>query len=318
MLNFYKLHKDYLIFTGSDKLGLVNRLSSNDVKSLANNEWKKTILTTDKGRFVDLLILFNFGDFVFTVCSGGNAENILYHLDKYTIMDDFHAKNMTGTHGSVLFFGNNADDFALSMFGIDLSTLQSGKFYIDKSGGKDSIILNNDDEFGGFIFIYAKEDEAFQFNRIFSEELKAKYKLHEIAEDEYEVKRIEYGIPESGKEMTEQTNPLECNLEKYISYTKGCYIGQEVIARLDTYDKVSKHLVGVISDSLIPDVNSGEVKIIFEGKESGFITSQAVSKELGNIGLGFIKTIFLDYGKEYSVKADSFESKCKIIKLPFK
>ena len=50
--------------------------------------------------------------------------------------------------------------------------------------------------------------------------------------------------------MTDETNPLECGLKQYVSFTKGCYIGQEVIARLDTYDKISKHMVGFKFDKM--------------------------------------------------------------------
>jgi len=318
VLNFYKIQKDYLKFTGNDRLDLVNRLSTNDVNSLKEFEWEKSILTSDKGRFVDLLTLYNFGDFVFSACSAGNAENVISHLGKYTIMDDFNSEDLAGTHGSILFFGDNTADFANRMFGIDINALPGNGFYIDKLEGKDSIIAINDDALRGFIFIYAKEDETFQFKRIFSEELKTKYDIREIFDNEFDTIRIENGIPAFGKEMTEQTNPLECNLEKYVSYTKGCYIGQEVIARLDAYDKISKHMIGIISDLPLPPVEDKNVRIIFEGKESGYITSTAVSKKFGNIGLGFIRTVFLDFGKNYSLKADSFESKCKIIKLPFK
>jgi folate-binding protein YgfZ len=317
-LNFYKIHKDFLKFGGNDRLDLINRLSTNDVKSLAPSEYKKTILTNDKGRFVDMLNLYNFDDFVFASCSSDNAANVIQYLDKYTIMDDFRVENMNGTHASVLCFGDNVDDFSKRMFGLDIQTFPTNQFHIDSLNGKDSIIAHNDDAFGGFIFIYAKEDESFQFSRIFSEELKTKYKIHEIIDNEFESMRIEYGIPEFGKEMTEQTNPLECNLEKYINFSKGCYIGQEVIARLDAYDKISKHIIGIISESPIPDTNNNRIKIIFEGKESGFVTSSAKSKKFGNIGLGFVRTILLDTEKEYFLKNDTFESKCKIINLPFK
>ncbi len=114
--------------------------------------------------------------------------------------------------------------------------------------------------------------------------------------------------------MTDETNPLECGLEKYVSFTKGCYIGQEVIARLDTYDKISKHMVGFKFDKMPEPAD--ELKVSIDDKECGYITSTAHSEKFGNIGLGFIKTAFLDFDKEYLLKSGG-GIKCSITKLPF-
>src|SRR5438552_9623779 len=98
MLNFYRIKFDYLKFEGNERLDLINRLSTNEVNSPGKLKGVKTIFTTDKGRFVDLLTLYNFGDFVFSTCSFSNAQKVIAHLNKYTIMDDFRAINMAGTH----------------------------------------------------------------------------------------------------------------------------------------------------------------------------------------------------------------------------
>ena len=61
-----------------------------------------------------------------------------------------------------------------------------------------------------------------------------------------DVARIEAGIPVYGRDMTEETLPIEANLEAAISYTKGCYIGQEVIARIEARGHVNRKLVGLL------------------------------------------------------------------------
>jgi folate-binding protein YgfZ len=132
------------------------------------------------------------------------------------------------------------------------------------------------------------------------------------------LKRIEHGIPAFRKEITDFTNPLECGLSRYVSFTKGCYIGQEVIARLDAYDKLSKHMVGIQSDSEIPSEGKlRNIKITSENKECGFVTSGSVSDKYGYIGLGFVKTVFLDYNKDYKIAANNSNINCKLLKLPF-
>ncbi len=64
--------------------------------------------------------------------------------------------------------------------------------------------------------------------------------------DALEIHRIESGFPVYGRELIEDVNPLEAGLERFVSLTKGCYIGQEVIARLDTYKKLQKRLMGLL------------------------------------------------------------------------
>src|SRR4029077_17533831 len=97
MLNFYRIKSGYIKIEGNERLDLINRLSTNEVNSLGKFQGIKTILTSDKGRFVDLLTLYNFGDFVFCTSSFNNDDNVIAHLDKYTIMDDFRTKNMSRT-----------------------------------------------------------------------------------------------------------------------------------------------------------------------------------------------------------------------------
>ncbi len=317
MAFFYRIKYDYIKFSGKDRLDLLHRLSTNDIKDPGKFNKKKTILTTDKGRIVDLLTLYNFDDFIFTICSFNNAVNVLKHIDKYTIMEDFKAEDMSRTHEVILFFGDGAREFCRDLFDIDLDKLSYNKFVTYTIDGKHTIIARNDDGFEGFILVYATEDRETIESRILNSEYLREHQVAEIDDAKYEEQRIEKGIPKLGKEMGEQVNPLECNLNQYVNFAKGCYIGQEVIARLDTYDKISKHLTGIRAKEKFTDGTSlNDLKIILDNKECGIITSAAKSEKHGYVGLGFIQTSFLDYGKEYKIKGYGKLIDCKIIKLP--
>jgi len=307
MLNFYSFKQDYLKFEGSDRLGLINRLSTNQVNNLQKNNGIKTVLTNDKGRFVDVLTLYNFGDFIFSTCSVNNASNVIAHLDKYTIMDDFVPVNMAGIYETILFYGENAGSFINEIFTINVSNFINNDFEIFNMDGHDSIVAKNDDRFGGYMFIFPESDNDYWVSYIFKSKNITRYDPKEINDTEYDKKRISLGIPAFGKEITEITNPLECRLTSYVSFTKGCYLGQEVIARLDTYDKISKHLVKIETKQSFQQNGS---KILIDGKECGFVTSA-----IKNSGLGFIKTIFLDYNKTYKIKNIEPEIDCKIIQI---
>lgn len=311
MLYFYKLTQDYLKFEGSERLDLINRLSTNEVNSLEKLKGLKTILTSDKGRFVDLLTLYNFGDFIFTTCSFNNSKNVIAYLDKYTIMDDFRAVDMAGTHETILFYGDEAALYARNTFNADITNLNNNDFIFCNEGEHHSIIAKNDDPFGGFYFICAIEDKEFWEAKLF-----AVGNIIKVSDEQYELERIMRGIPAFGKEMSDLTNPLECAMNKYVSFTKGCYIGQEVIARLDAYDKISKHMIGLKTTQEI-NPSASDYKISVEGKECGFVTSLIKARGDETIGLGFIKTIFLDYNKEYKLKSNGVFTDCTVVKLPF-
>ncbi|HEX7573278.1 MAG TPA: tRNA-modifying protein YgfZ, partial [Bacteroidota bacterium] len=92
-----------------------------------------------------------------------------------------------------------------------------------------------------------------------------------IGRKAYEGFRIDRGIPAAPGELNDAFNPFECGLRDSISFTKGCYIGQEVIARLDTYGKIRRHLTRVASPARLP----GPLPLLMlkNGAEAGTLTS---------------------------------------------
>lgn len=135
-----------------------------------------------------------------------------------------------------------------------------------------------------------------------------------IDDDTYNLLRIEAGIPLAPSELNEKHNPLETTLVQAVSWTKGCYIGQEVIARLDTYDKVQRHLMGI---EISAEIKSDTLPIALTNSDNeaiGEITSLAFSPSLEkSIGLAFIKSAFAIPEMEIKVG----ENSAKLVKLPF-
>ncbi len=119
--------------------------------------------------------------------------------------------------------------------------------------------------------------------------------------NQFERWRIENGIPKAKKELVQDFNPLELNLWNWISFTKGCYIGQEVIARLDTYNKIQRTLCQFTSDTTI---NEQEALLDENGIEIGKITS-IVESENKFIGLAVVRVKFAAALQKFKTKESS-------------
>jgi folate-binding protein YgfZ len=134
--------------------------------------------------------------------------------------------------------------------------------------------------------------------------------------DALDVLRIEAGVPLLGRDMTGDTIPLEANLLDAISYTKGCYIGQEVIARIDARGHVNRQLRGlVLEGDTLPQFGD---TILSPDREVGWITSVAHSPTLQqNIAMGYIRREVFTPGTHLEVRTGDAILGATVVELPF-
>jgi folate-binding protein YgfZ len=141
---------------------------------------------------------------------------------------------------------------------------------------------------------------------IISETLPAEYKpLTEIDLDTFEVIRIERGVPKFLADMNDDTIPLEAGIEdRAISFTKGCYVGQEIIVRVTHRGggRVAKKLVRWHGDDSAPVVPLHDAPIFSFDRQIGRVTSAAFSPAVGKVvGLGYVHRDFVDAGTEITI-----------------
>jgi folate-binding protein YgfZ len=128
--------------------------------------------------------------------------------------------------------------------------------------------------------------------------------------------RIESGKPRFGVDMTEATIPVEANLLDAISYTKGCYVGQEVIARIDARGQVNRRLVGLLlGEAKLPDAGA---KLFSPDREVGWVTSATQSPTMQQtIALAYVRREFLEPGTALQVRTDGGDIPATVTALPF-
>lgn len=286
-----------IIAGGKDLTDFLNRMSTNDLRNFPEGEFRKTVLTTDKGRIVDLIGIINLSNIKIILTSFENQERVISHLNKYIIADDVTLEKPADEYLEMIVFTDNPERVSSEILKTEIS--------------KHKVVETADNE-----FIY-RDDSRLSVLKILikkqdKDKLREKFKNYtEMSFHGYEKIRIDAGIPDGVKELNEMINPLECGLEEFISFKKGCYIGQEVIARLDSQHKIPKVMVRINSESRIE-----EKSIISDEneKEAGFISS-VIQTEADYHALGFIRNTELDFGKEYFTKFNNKKTKLNILKI---
>jgi aminomethyltransferase len=301
--------------TGTDVLDLLHRMSTNDLTPLFGKPGKgaQTILTTEKGRIVDLITVIATSDGALLVVSKDHEQKVIQWLDKFVIMEDAKFANATAEISQFILFGPSALEFLTTKSATDFIALEN---FSSVETEIDSIPVriqksNRIIESGFSIFCDAKDHDALL--AMLEEEI-AEFGGTVLDADTYETIRIEAGLPSAPNELNEKHNPLETALVQAVSFTKGCYIGQEVIARLDSYDKVQRHLMGVKFTSNLNGTTAPLALQASDGTEIGEITSLTFSPSLdASIGIALVKTAFAN--PNASVK--SLGNDAVLTKLPF-
>ncbi len=294
---------------GPDALDLLNRLSTNQVLSLEPGQGVPTILTTDRGRILDLIGVVNFGEYALLLTSPGEQQRVIDWLDKYTIMEDMTVTDLTSETAMLTVLGPNSTVRLEQLVNEALADLPP---YHTKSvileGESISVINRPLAEIPAFELLLSPDSAPAVWSALLES------KITPIGLLAYQALRVERAIPSHGREMGDAYNPLEAGLIGSIDFRKGCYIGQEVIARLDTYRKVQKHLV-VLHFPEDVQVSEGD-SLEYEGQNMGTVTSVARIPTSGQlIGLGYVRTASASVGTRLNL-TDPASGAAEIAQLP--
>jgi len=284
-------HEGRLRVSGAKRLDLLNRLTTNDVKSLAAGQGARTALLTDKGRMLDVLRLSAREDFLWLLTSPGNQTRVMEHIASLRFRDDVSAEDATAATAMISLFGPQAAHLVeAAARAHQLGDLPAeGSRALEIGGTQVTAIRNRGLGAPGFDLIADAAGAPAVWQRLFAEG--APYGASPLGEEAFEMLRVERGIPRFGRELTEEHNPLEAGLADTISFKKGCYVGQEVIARLDSRQKVSRQLVGFwLEPGPVPPAPSPIEAAGQEGTPVGTLTSVAPSLDFRRvIGLGYVR-----------------------------
>lgn len=296
---------------GEDRIDFLHRMSTNEVRDLVPGRGRQTVLTSDIGRTVAVVTAYAFPDYLLLVTEPGGAERLIGHLGRYVFFRDrVEFVNATDETGMLWLCGPRAVEFVEGLVERAIADLEAGTFIEAELDGATTVVVRTR-ELGldGVTLIVDHVAAEPLLQRL----LDAGVQLMDASV--YDVLRVEAGRPIYGRELSEEFNPLEAGLKPMISFTKGCYIGQEVVARLDTYDKVKQQLVGVRLERL--PVAEDRPALISDDDAVGFLTSWVQSPAYGPIALGYVLSRFLEPNMTVKVVDSHQLIPGQIVDLPF-
>ncbi len=269
-------------FAGADAATLLHHLTTNNIKALKPGAAAEAVLINHKARVLDWLTILR-RDSDFLVITSPNRRAILKaHAEKFILFrQDVTIEDITDSTNLWGVFGPQA---AAAI------------------GANDAHFATRRLPGGGFFVLDGTSSPE------------------PLCDDEtYNLLRVEAGLPVAGLELTESINPWESGLDFAISLDKGCYNGQEVIARLHTYKKIKQGLMGLKLERAIPmaQLANAPVKLQANGRDAGFITSSVLSPRFGPIALGFVRGDWQAPGQELTAQAPDGAQTATVCELPF-
>jgi folate-binding protein YgfZ len=280
--------------------------------------------------------------------SVGKEQQVIEWLDKYTIMEDAKFIRASETLHQFGLFGPRSFDLVKQFTDVDLINLPTFSTIETTVAGFPVLIQKFVRLAESGWLVFASSDVSGDVKQFLEAEVLALGGA--VLDDEtFDVIRIESGMPVAPNELNEKHNPLESTLVSAVSFTKGCYIGQEVIARLDSYDKVQRHMLGVVVNGVAADVlaevndaaqlqkaldpnarvsfeifaRDGEAaggwSALGENKAIGEMTSYAISPGMDKfVGLAYIRTAHATPGNKLALKVKPEALlPVQVVKLPF-
>lgn len=286
--------------SGRDAADLMHRLSTNAIKDLREGSGVATVLTTHKGRILDLLTIHRTGGALLGLCAAGRVEAILGWIERFTFREVVTAEDWTSSHRTLGLHGPRAAAVVSRLFGETAAALPLHGV-ASASLGTTPILVVRAFPLAGDSFLMTVKSES---------EAELRAAIHAGAGEPVveadaallEVLRIEAGLPAPGLELTDEHNPWEARLADAISLTKGCYVGQEVIARLNTYKKVARQLVRVAIPAPVPVAPGDPIRAA--GEQVGVVTSSAVVPDGSGraIALGYVRSDDATPGRSIDVE----------------
>lgn len=290
----------YIEVGGEDRIEFLHRQTSNDMHALKPGSALRNVLTSANARIIDVFWMWEAGEAIQALTLPGRGSQTADFLrNKIFFGDQVSVSDRSAEYAQILLAGPQASR-VLETLGFPVPAKN------EITQGDNGRVLGQPG-IGGLAFrLILPQNELDPLTSALADEGAVR-----LDESSFEILRVEAGLPGENGELTGEYTPLETGLrESAISIDKGCYTGQEVIARQINYDKVVRKLVGLELDAPVPVGTA----VRAEGRPAGTVTSRVTSPRFGEIALAVLKRPYNQEG----TPVDLENASGRVMGLPFR
>ena len=295
-----------MVISGADRASYLQGLLTNDIASLKAGTGCYAAYLTAQGRLIADMWIYELGDVMLMALHGDVKDDVIARFDRFIFTEDVQLGDVTATFAEIAVVGPQAAAILAQATDVSVDALaalpEHGNVRASFSGTPAIVTRITDvGEPGYEVYVQAEQRTAL------ADALRASGVL-ELGADAAETIRIEAGVPLFHRDMDEETIPLEAGLDaRAISFTKGCYVGQEVIVRVlhRGHGRVAKRLVALqVDGDRVP--GSGAIIRADGDKDVGHVTSAAWSPRLGRpVALGYVQRDYAEPETSVRISASS-------------
>lgn len=290
--------------TGDDRVSFLHGMCSADIKGLKADAVAMGLFLTEHAHVIADFFAYGTDENALLLEVEQSAwPHARAHLEKFLVADDVEMEPVQG-YAILDLEGPEADAILQAAIGMEKMPERWRQTVVD------GLRVANLPRNGGPAFTIVGEQSRVT---ALMEELR-KRGVAEASAGTTETVRIEHGIARVGVDTAEKTIALEARLEPAISFSKGCYVGQETVERATARGSLKKRLMGLrISSERIPEANAA---VLLEGKEVGRLSSVAASPRLGIVGLAILHHSAWSDGASVTIADGAGQMAAKISELP--
>ncbi len=268
-----KNYRAHLSFTGPDRVRYLNAILTNNIKDLREGHGNISLLLNPQGHILAEIETYAFPDRLLCVSYAMIRERLIEWLDKYIIMDDVTLTDESPRYGTLALEGPKAAAVLQELSGVDLTKSEELSSHSRAVGSVPCrIVRRSPGGVPGAEFV-AESEKLAALWQILSEAAR-KHGGGPMGYAALSGLRLAQGVPWFGYDFGEKQIPHEAGLQdSHISYTKGCYTGQEIVERVRSRGQVNRRRVELLfSGGVVPEP---EAPLTLDGKEVGYVTRGA-------------------------------------------
>jgi folate-binding protein YgfZ len=301
-------HEARIELAGKNRLDIMHRISTNDLMNMDSGEGRPTIFTSPTARILDRVMVYNRDERTLVLGEPGRGAPLAQYLQRNIFFgDDVRVVDLATVTNEFDLHGPQADN-VIELFAPGAVSLPDPHGLEAVIGDKPVFIARRKPVSGSrWTIITPSENAAAVWSRI--TERGTSQGLMPAGSLTYNTLRIRAGLPGVGRELSQDYIPLEVGLWDEVSFKKGCYTGQEIIARMESRSRLANTIVALEMDKMV----NAPATIYHEGRSAGQLTSSVLSPDNEIYSIAVIKVPLARAGQSITVGENGVQALVKAL-----